>query len=54
MTTLDELNRCDAAAFAAALSGIYEHSPWIPERAAAGRPFATVTALKLALQAVVT
>ncbi len=53
MTTLDDLNRYDAAAFTAALQGIYEHSPWIPQRAAAGRPFANATALKLALQAVV-
>ncbi len=53
MTTLDELNQYDTAAFSAALRGIYEHSPWVPERAAARRPFATATALKLALQAAV-
>lgn len=51
--TLDTLNACDPGAFAAALHGIYEHSPWIPARAAAHRPFASLTALKLALQAVV-
>jgi len=51
--TLSELNGCDAAAFAASLHGIYEHSPWIPERAAALRPFASVAALKQALQAAV-
>jgi N-carbamoyl-L-amino-acid hydrolase len=54
MTTLSYLNSCDSAAFVDALRGIYEHSPWIPERAAAARPFATVAALKLALQAAVT
>ena len=53
MTTLDDLNRCDVAAFTTTLHGIYEHSPWIPQRAAGGRPFANATALKLALQAVV-
>ncbi|MRW83382.1 allantoate amidohydrolase [Pseudoduganella sp. FT26W] len=53
MTTLPELNSCDSATFVDRLRGIYEHSPWIPERAAAQRPFASVTALKLALQAVV-
>ena len=53
MTTLFELNSCDAATFTDRLRGIYEHSPWIPERAAARRPFANATALKLALQAVV-
>ncbi|QNA88120.1 allantoate amidohydrolase [Massilia sp. Dwa41.01b] len=54
MTTLSSLNTLDASAFAAALNGIYEHSPWIAERAATRRPFATLAALKLALQAVVT
>ncbi len=54
MTTLSELNTCDEAAFVATLHGIYEHSPWIPQRAAAQRPFANIAALKLALQAAVT
>ncbi len=53
MTTLHDLNTCGAATFTATLRGIYEHSPWIPERAAARRPFATPAALKLALQNVV-
>ncbi|NYE63730.1 OHCU decarboxylase [Duganella sp. 1224] len=53
MTTLPDLNSCDSATFVDRLRGIYEHSPWIPERAAARRPFASVTALKLALQDVV-
>ena len=51
--TLNELNHCDQATFVEQLRGIYEHSPWIPERAAGLRPFATTTALKLALQSVV-
>ncbi|MDB5747378.1 MAG: allantoate amidohydrolase [Massilia sp.] len=50
MTTLASLNTLDAAAFVAALDGIYEHSPWIPERAFARRPFASLASLKLALQ----
>ena len=53
-TTLPELNSCDLAAFIEHLRGIYEHSPWIPERAAAQRPFATLASLKQALQGVVT
>ena len=53
MTTLQDLNNAEPAAFVEALRGIYEHSPWIPERAAATRPFATVAALKFALQQVV-
>ena len=54
MTTLNELNTCSTDAFVGTLRGIYEHSPWIPELAAASRPFATIAALKYALQAVVT
>jgi len=53
MMTLSELNSCDTATFTDYLRGIYEHSPWIPERAAARRPFINATALKLALQSVV-
>ena len=51
--TLDYLNSCDAGEFSAALHGVYEHSPWIAERAAARRPFRSLAALKVALQKVV-
>jgi allantoate deiminase/N-carbamoyl-L-amino-acid hydrolase len=54
MTTLPDLNQLDTASFVDALRGIYEHSPWIPERAAAQRPYASLAALKLALQDAVT
>jgi N-carbamoyl-L-amino-acid hydrolase len=54
MTTLADLNTCDTGAFVDALRGVYEHSPWIPEQAAALRPFASVASLKLALQRTVT
>jgi OHCU decarboxylase len=50
MMTLDHLNSCDPATFVDTLRGIYEHSPWIPGRAAARRPFSSLAALKLALQ----
>jgi allantoate deiminase/N-carbamoyl-L-amino-acid hydrolase len=53
MTSLSDLNRCDTATFVDTLRGIYEHSPWIPKRAADARPFASSAALKLALQSVV-
>ena len=53
MPTIQELNERDASAFTAALAGIYEHSPWIAARAATTRPFPTLAALKLALQAAV-
>jgi len=54
MTTLSDLNTCPPAAFVEALRGIYEHSPWIAERASGLRPFASAAALKQALQATVT
>jgi 2-oxo-4-hydroxy-4-carboxy-5-ureidoimidazoline decarboxylase len=51
--TLDQLNRADRAAFVAALSGIFEHSPWVADGAFAARPFASVDALHAAMLAVV-
>jgi N-carbamoyl-L-amino-acid hydrolase len=53
MLTLDQLNTATPAAFTQLLDGTYEHSPWIAERAAAARPFATLSALKQALVQVV-
>ena len=47
--TLDQLNRATPADFCALLDGVYEHSPWIAEQAAAKRPFATLAQLKHAL-----
>ncbi len=52
MTTLSDLNAGSQADFIAQLHGIYEHSPWIAQRAAAARPFASLTALKTELQRV--
>lgn len=49
MPTLAELNAAAPQQAAALLDGIYEHSPWIAERAMAARPFATLAALKQAL-----
>lgn len=51
--SLDALNAMSAAEFVRALAGIYEHSPWIAEGAAARRPFATLGAMHAAMQAVV-
>ncbi len=39
----------DRSAFIGLLAGIYEHSPWIPERGWALRPFASRAALQQAL-----
>ena len=53
MLTLNQLNRASPADFTRLLDGTYEHSPWIAERAAAARPFATLSQLKQALVQVV-
>ena len=47
--TLAQVNAAASAEFVALLDGTYEHSPWIAERAAAKRPFASLAQLKLAL-----
>ena len=51
--TLAEINAMDQASFVAALGGIYEHSPWVAERAFGDRPFANVGALHAAMDAAV-
>ena len=51
MIDIEALNRLSAEAFVARLAGIYEHSPWVAERAFAARPFASVDALHAAMQA---
>jgi len=48
-----ELNTLPAAEFTALLGGVYEHSPWIAQKAAGRRPFAALAELKAALQDVV-
>lgn len=45
MITLDRLNTSDQAAFVTAVGDVFEHAPWVAERAFAVRPFASVTAL---------
>jgi len=49
--TLSDLNRMGAAEFVSALGGIFEHSPWVPERAAARRPFGSLDSLHGAMVA---
>ncbi len=46
---LQQLNALDAMGFVAQLGGIYEHSPWIADRAWPLRPFASVAALHAAM-----
>src|SRR5260370_33978856 len=43
--TVAEVNSLDREGFIAALGGIFEHSPWVAERAWASRPFATLAGL---------
>jgi 2-oxo-4-hydroxy-4-carboxy-5-ureidoimidazoline decarboxylase len=47
--TLDEANDASVAGFVSAFGAIYEDSPWVAERAAAARPFASVDALHAAM-----
>jgi len=53
LLSLDQINAAAADDFVALLTGTYEHSPWIAQRAAADRPFASLAQLKLALARVV-
>lgn len=50
MPTLARLNALSVADFTAALGGIYEHSPWVAQGAASGRPYASADALHAAMQ----
>ncbi|SEA89701.1 2-oxo-4-hydroxy-4-carboxy-5-ureidoimidazoline decarboxylase [Variovorax sp. YR216] len=52
--TIDQLNTASGAELVALLDGVYEHSPWIAERAAKTRPFRSLPHLKHALVQAVT
>ena len=47
--TLSQLNAAPIEDATALLSGLYEHSPWIPRAALAQRPFASLAQLKFAM-----
>jgi len=47
--TLQELNALPPREFVAALASVFEHSPWVPERVAGSRPFASGIALHEAM-----
>jgi 2-oxo-4-hydroxy-4-carboxy-5-ureidoimidazoline decarboxylase len=49
MPSLDELNRATPAEFSRAFGPVYEHSPWVAERAYARRPFGSRMDVQLAL-----
>src|SRR5882724_601897 len=48
-TKLSELNCCSSAHFVAVCGPVFEHSPWIAQRTASSRPFASRQALHEAL-----
>jgi 2-oxo-4-hydroxy-4-carboxy-5-ureidoimidazoline decarboxylase len=51
--TLADLNACSKDDFVAALSNIFEYSPWIAEQSASARPFTGVKQLFAAMKAAV-
>lgn len=48
--TLAEVNGFALSEFVQRLGGVFEHSPWVAERAWAARPFASLDALHAAMQ----
>lgn len=53
MISLEKLNALPAGQFVALLGAIYEHSPWVAERAAGARPFRSRAELLNEMHAVV-
>lgn len=53
MTSIAQLNAMSAQDFTDALASIWEHSPWIPARAAGMRPFRSVLDLHKAMSSLV-
>ena len=47
--TIEALNQMSQTAFVETLGGVFEHSPWVAERAWAARPFAGIDALHRAM-----
>ena len=47
------VNRMDHPSFLAAFGGVFEHSPWVADRAYAACPFADIDALHAAMRRVV-
>jgi len=48
-TPLAQLNAAPAGDFVRRLGGIFEHSPWVAEKTAAGRPYSNLGALHQAM-----
>jgi len=47
--TIEDLNSLECAQFVEAISWVFEHSPWVAERAWEARPFASVEGLHRAM-----
>jgi 2-oxo-4-hydroxy-4-carboxy-5-ureidoimidazoline decarboxylase len=47
--TIDEVNRTDRPTFVATVGWVFEHSPWVAERAFDSRPFGDFNALHAAM-----
>src|SRR5580765_2742782 len=52
--TIDEINALSREQFIASLGWVFEHSPWVAERAWGTRPFSGLTQLHAAMKQVVT
>ena len=50
--SIDRINAMDRDAFVKAFGGIFEHSPWVAERAWQARPFADIGSVHDAMKAV--
>jgi len=50
LSLVDEMNQASRAEFLARLGGIYEHSPWVADRAFMVRPFRNLDHLHEAMQ----
>ena len=51
--TIDELNSLDRSKFVEAVGFVFEHSPWVAERAFEATPFPSIEALQAAMVAAV-
>lgn len=51
--TLDDVNALTPSAFVSEFGGIYEHSPWIAEKAEKERPFSTLSAMEAAFARII-
>jgi 2-oxo-4-hydroxy-4-carboxy-5-ureidoimidazoline decarboxylase len=51
--TLSDVNACDRATFVEKIGWVFEHSPWVAERAWSKRPFRSLDALHAEMAALV-